>query len=172
MRPRHSSVTAAPAPGLRSAAVLSAAVCLAASLSACSVSNLQFVKDNRLHVVAPPQRALVRLPVAISWKMQGAGRRFAVFVDRAPVRPGQSLTAVADRSCRASPGCVTASYLARRGVYAVTGYELTLTQVADVNSYQSVQTHEATIVLLDSAGRRVGESAWYVDFRLRAPGIS
>ena len=95
---------------------------------------------------------------------------FAIFIDRAPVRPGQTLAAIADRQCRRTPGCVNAGYLSDRGVYTTTSDSLTLTQVASLNSYQNVQTHEATVVLVDSAGKRVGESAWYLDFRMRKLG--
>jgi hypothetical protein len=151
--------------------------------SGCAVSNLQFVADNRLHFVAPRSRALVQLPVTLRWSItdftvvppgtvpvsshQGY---FAVFVDRSPVKPGQTVAAVADSSCRRTPGCMNAGYLADRGVYTASADEVKLSQIASVNSYQKVQTHEATVVLLDSAGRRVGESAWYLDFRMKAPG--
>lgn len=160
-----------------------AAALTALLASGCSLSNLQFVQDTRLHFISPRSRTLVHLPVTISWKMadfkvvgpgtapvtNGTGY-FAVFVDRAPVRPGQSLSAVADRSCRDTPGCVNAGYLADRGVYVSREDSVTLTEVASLNSYQTVQLHQAAVVLMSSGGRRMGESAWYLDFKLRVPG--
>jgi hypothetical protein len=156
---------------------------LAFFTSACGVSNLAFFVDNRLHFVAPKPRAMVSLPVTISWRMTGfdvvppgtlpvssRSGYFAVFVDRAPIRPGQTVAAVADRRCRRTPGCVNAGYLADRGVYTTAQDSLTLRQVSNLNSYQSVQTHEVTVVILDSAGKRIGESAWYLDFRMRRLG--
>jgi hypothetical protein len=152
--------------------------------SGCAVSNLQFVTDNRLHFVAPRSRALVHLPVTLRWSMGDftvvpsgtvpvSSRQgyFAVFVDRSPVRPGQTVAQVADSSCRRTPGCVNAGYLADRGVYTASTDEVTLSQIVSLNSYQKVQTHEATVVILDSAGRRIGESAWYLDFRIKASGL-
>jgi hypothetical protein len=151
--------------------------------SACGVSNLAFLSDNRLHFVSPKSRAMVRLPVTISWRMSdfsvvppgtlpvsSRAGYFAVFVDRAPIKPGQTVAAVADRQCRRTPGCVNAGYLADRGVYTTTSDSLTLTQIANVNSYQRTQLHEATVVILDSAGKRIGESAWYLDFKMRRLG--
>ena len=151
-------------------------------VAGCGFSNLAFRTDHRLHFLTPAPRAVVRLPVTIRWDMSGftlvapgtvatassttGAGYFAVFVDRAPVRPGQALDTVADRSCRRTPGCVTAGYLADRGVYATWQDEVTIRQVS-VDTYQSTQTHEATVVLLDSAGRRIGESAWYIDFRMK-----
>jgi hypothetical protein len=35
--------------------------------------------------------------------------------------------------------------------------------------HKGVEDHEAVIVLIDGTGRRIGESAWYVDFRYRRP---
>lgn len=155
-------------------------------LGGCGFSNLAFTTDNRLHFVAPEARALVKLPLTIRWRMTGfevvkpaeatlavtnSVQRgyFAVFIDRAPVKPGQSLDAVADRSCRRTPGCVNAGYLANLGVYTTSVDSITIRQV-NSNTYQDVQTHEATVVLLDPGGRRIGESAWYVDFRMKKPG--
>jgi hypothetical protein len=148
--------------------MLAAACALALLLTGCGLSNLAFTADKRLHFLTPAPRALVRLPVTIRWRISGFGGSFAVFVDRAPVGPGQPVSAVADRSCRRTPGCVNPGYLADRGVYTTGQDAVTIRQVT-VDSYQSTQTHEATVVLLDPAGRRIGESAWYVDFRMKKP---
>lgn len=183
--PHAGHPTPAPRP-IRPAGLLAAlAAALALVASACGVSNLAFFVDNRLHFVAPKPRAMVSLPVTISWRMadfdvvspgtlpvSSRSGYFAVFVDRAPIRPGQTVAAVADRRCRRTPGCVDAGYLADRGVYTTTEDFVTLRQVSNLNSYQSVQTHEVTVVILDSAGKRIGESAWYLDFRMRRLGAS
>lgn len=94
---------------------------------------------------------------------------FALFVDRAPVRPGQTLLAVADKSCRTTPGCFDAQYLANKEVYATRATTFTIQQVQSIDSYQKIQLHEVTVVLLDTAGHRIGENAWYIDFRLPRP---
>jgi hypothetical protein len=147
----------------------------------CGLSNLQFTKDNRLHFVSPRSRQLVGTPVTLNWTISGfraekqgssppspdAGY-FAIFVDRAPVKPGQTLLSLADKSCRQTAGCFNPEYLAERNVYTTTSDSLTIDQVPALNSYENVQVHEATIVLMNTAGQRIGESAWYLDFRLRS----
>jgi hypothetical protein len=158
------------------------AALLALGLAGCAVSGLEFVSDNRVTLLAPKSLALVKLPVTLRWAIKhftlaapGRGQvspdvgYFAIFVDQAPIRPGQTLRAVAagDPSCLHSPGCPNATYLANHQVYTTTSTEFTLSQVASLNDYQSVQLHEVTIVLMNTAGHRIGESAWYIDFRLR-----
>jgi hypothetical protein len=170
----------------RSARWLLAAL-LVFALAGCSFQNLAFVTDTRLQILSPTQQALVHLPVTIRWRMRdftvappGSGTPskdagyFAVFVDRAPVRPGQTLRAVAsgDDSCLHTAGCPNAAYLAEHGVYTTTADQIALAVIPSLNNYQQVQLHEVTIVLLDTAGRRIGESAWYVDFRLKEPVFS
>ena len=150
--------------------------------SGCNVSNMAFTKNDSLHFTAPKSRALVALPVTLSWSIDGfqlekqgaappnshAGY-FALFVDRAPVRPGQTLLAIADSNCKHTPGCFNAQYLATRGVYTTASTSFTLQEIDNINSYQKVQLHEVTVILLDTSGRRIGESAWYIDFRMQRP---
>ena len=100
---------------------------------------------------------------------------FAIFVDRPPVAPGKTLRAVADRdtSCLRTPGCPDASYLADRQIYTTAGDRFVLDRVADfVDNREKEQLHEVTVVLLDSAGRRIGESAWYLEFWLPRAGVT
>jgi len=136
------------------------------------VSNLAFRVDHRVHFVAPKSRALVATPITLRWTIAGGappqGTTFAIFLDRAPIRPGQTLRAVAagDTSCKHTAGCPDAEYLAVRQVYTTTDTTLTLNTISSRNSYQTTQLHEATIVLLDATGHRIGEAAWYVDFRM------
>jgi hypothetical protein len=140
-----------------------------------------------VHFVAPRSRALVVAPLTIRWTVSGfAVRRpgtgppsraagyFAVFVDRAPVRPGDTLAAVAagDPRCLHQPGCPDADYLAQRRVYTTFKPQITLPLIAPIAGDTSrVQTHAVTVVLLDTAGHRIGESAWELDFRMRRAGI-
>ena len=145
----------------------------------CGTSQMAFTQDHRLHFTAPHSRALVAVPVTVRWAVDGfdvapAGSArpstghgyFAVFVDRAPVRPGQSLSVLADPACKKTPGCFNAQYLAGKGVYTTTATTLTLTSVPSLASYEKTPLHEVTVVLMDTAGRRIGESAWYLDFRM------
>jgi hypothetical protein len=156
------------------------AIVAATTLTGCSFSQLEFVQDHQLHINSPRSGALVAMPVTLSWTMSDftvaaaksgppsshAGY-FAIFMDRAPVGPGQSLSVLADPMCRRTPGCFNAQYLGGLGVYTSHTLSFTVKVIAAVNTYQKVQLHEATIVLMNTAGRRIGESEWYVDFRLR-----
>lgn len=152
-------------------------------LAGCGFSGLSFVSDDRLHFTSPPARSLVNLPVTLTWRMKGfqfaqpgsappsghAGY-FAVFIDRAPVKPGQTLLTIADRLCRRTPGCFNTSYLAVRGIYTTLTDSVTVSQLNLTDSRQKIQHHEATVVLIDTAGKRIGESAWYIDFQTDRPG--
>jgi hypothetical protein len=147
-----------------------AVVVLLAGLTGCA-HNLNFRTDHRLHWVGPPARKLVNVPFTLAWQFDGSRpAEFAVFVDRAPIKPGQTLKAVAggDAACKTDPTCPDASYLADRQVYTTTGTTLALSQVNALTSdREGTQLHTATVVLLDQSGRRIGESAWTREFKLR-----
>jgi hypothetical protein len=147
------------------------------------LANLSFRVDKRLHFVAPKDRSRVTEPVTLRWTMrdftiEAAGAAppsrdagyFAIFVDQAPIKPGQTLKAVAhgDRACANDPSCPSRQYLADRQVYTTTqtSYVLTLvTPIAGIGD--KVQLHDVTIVLLDTLGHRIGESSWHVSFKLK-----
>ena len=149
--------------------------------------DLNFSVDKRLQFQSPPARALVGTPVTVRWTMAGfrvepAGSApasadagyFAVFVDRAPIRPGQTMRAVAtgDEVCLHQKGCPDAAYLAARQIYTTTATAVTLPQIPPLSgNVQRIQYHSVTVVLMDTTGHRIGESAWELDLRLRRPGI-
>jgi hypothetical protein len=147
-------------------------------LSACVPEGLAFVRDDRLEIVSPSARSTVTTPVTIRWEVhdfQITGETgdaaddagyFAVFVDRAPIPPGESLEWLArdDRRCLATKGCPDRTYFADRHVYSTTDTEIRLRNLPELDAYQGHESHEVTIVLLDGRGRRIGEGAWYVDF--------
>jgi hypothetical protein len=145
----------------------------------CVPQGLAFRLDDRLTITAPQDRDVVSLPVTITWEVEdfavvepgtqpreGAGY-FAVFVDRAPVPPGETLAHVArdDTGCREDAGCPDAEYLAARGVHTTTATSLVLDQLPRGEEGRR-ERHTATIVLLDGAGRRLGESAFDVAFEV------
>lgn len=148
--------------------------------TACVPQGLAFRLDDRLTITAPQDRAEVTLPVTIDWEVEdfdvvepgtapreGAGY-FAVFVDRAPVPPGKTLAHVArkDTGCRPADGCPDAEYLASRGIYTTTDTQLVLEQLPRGDDEDRRERHTATIVLLDGAGARLGESAFEVVFEV------
>jgi hypothetical protein len=166
------------------------AVLLVTALAGCALTqleNLNFRVDDRLEFTAPEARALVGQPVTLSWTISDFTIRapesgppsrdagyFAVFVDRTPIKPGQTLDAVAsgDSYCRNDPSCPDREYLRQHQVYTTTRTSLRLPMIPNLaGSDEDEQVHSATVVLLDTSGRRIGESAWQLDFRLHKVGI-
>lgn len=154
--------------------ILLPAVLALVSLAACGTSGLAFAGDERVKVVTPSDRAKVRLPVHIQWRTPGLTRTadgpyFAVFVDRAPVKPGESLRAVADDTCNRTPGCPDASYLKDRYVFVTKDTSVTLDAVPKKSGQRvgAADSHDAVIVLVDGKGRRIGEAAYPVQFTVR-----
>lgn len=146
---------------------------LAVILSACSTSNLSFVQDERVTITAPRDRETVSLPLRLDWEVEdfevGPGRgSFAVFIDRAPQPAGKNVASLFedDDGCRGRPGCPDEAYLADHGVFVTTETSLTVANLPQLSSGGRRDVHEATIVLLDAEGRRVGESAWFVNFNV------
>lgn len=153
-----------------------AAVC--AALVGCVPQGLAFRVDDRLTFRAPEDRSTVRLPVTLDWDIrdfritepgsgeprEGAGY-FGVFVDASPMPPGRDLGWIArdDSDCRPDDGCPDEEYLSARGVYTTTDTELFLEQLPRGDEGRR-ERHRATIVLLDSSGTRIGESAFEIAF--------
>lgn len=160
------------------AALIVMAVALVAS--GCAVHGLAFRTDDRVAIVAPHAESTVALPLTLRWNVKslpdlgaavsGRPTGFAVFVDRQPIRPGQTLRSVADDQCKRTPGCPDASWLADRYIFTTTSTSLRIDGVPADNQGERFgrgHGHEATIVLVDSGGRRIGESSFAVDFFLR-----
>jgi hypothetical protein len=148
-------------------------------LTGCVSQDLAFRVDDRLTIVAPRDRAEVTLPVTVRWTMRdfrvvrrgaeapsrNAGY-FGVFVDATPQPPGKPVEWVArkDTRCREADGCPDAAYLAGRGIYTTTDSSITFAQLPRPSDEKRKERHEVTIVLLDTAGHRIGESAFRVAF--------
>jgi hypothetical protein len=165
--------------------LVAVAVAVAVATSGCGLthlSDLNFRVDDRLHFQTPEARSLVHAPVTVSWTIsdftvaasgsappsRDAGY-FAVFVDRAPIKPGESLKAVGkgDPTCEHDPRCPNKAYLNDHRVYTTTQRHLRLPLITDiVGDHETLQLHAVTVVLLDTSGHRIGESAWELDFRM------
>jgi hypothetical protein len=169
----------------RRAGAVAIACCLL--LSGCVTQGLSFRVDKRLSITSPKNRAELTLPVTVSWKMNdftitkgdaagatGKAGYFAVFVDRAPQPPGKALSWLAgkDRTCRPSDGCPDDQYLAARGVYSTTDTHITFDQLPRSSDTHQKERHSVTVVLLDPAGKRIGETAQQVDFVVRRKALS
>jgi len=167
-------------------AMAMAAVVALAGCGLTHLDDLNFRVDDRLDFVSPGARSTVRAPVTVAWTMKdfriaaqdseppsrGAGY-FAVFVDQSPIEPGHTLADVADGDdlCEGRPGCPDKAYLVDHGVYTTTATSLELPVISDIpGSEEELQLHTITIVLMDTSGHRIGESAWQLDLRARKVG--
>lgn len=168
-----------------------AAVALIGALlvSGCGITHMQdlsFRVDNRLHFTTPKARSKLHQPVHLAWTIRDfrvaapgseppsrdAGY-FALFVDHTPIRPGQTMHAVAagDPSCR-PPSCPSNAYLEQHQIYTTTDLSFTLPQIPNIQGdKETVQHHTVTVVLMDTSGHRIGESAWQLDFRIPKVGL-
>ena len=151
-------------------------VALAVAVSACAVQGLEFFTDHRVKILVPHNRATVNVPVTLRWEAPGLQRDptkgpfFAVFVDQAPIHPGQSLRSVADDACKRTPGCPDQQYLTDRYIFVTDQTSLQLDAVPNLRSSSKTgakDQHEATIILLDDSGYRIGEAAYTVDFTVK-----
>lgn len=149
---------------------------------ACVPKDLAFRQDTRLEFLSPDDGSKVALPVLLEWSMRDfdlrstanpEGGSFAIFLDQAPVPPGKTLDYVArdDSSCQELPNCPSAKYLADKGIYETTKTRLLLRKLPDVDrSAKGFERHYATVILLDSEGRRIGEIAYGIAFETPREG--
>ena len=142
--------------------------------------GLSFVEDDRVSILEPGDRDNVELPMTVRWSVEDfrvtgptgtatsdAGY-FAVFVDRAPQRPGRTVESLArgDAACEVDPACPDEAYFASRGVYTTAETEITIDFIPDLTEGDNRDFHEITIVLLNGEGERIGESAFRVEFEV------
>ena len=78
-----------------------------------------------------------------------------------------------DPVCQNDPKCPDTAYLNSHYVFTTTATRLRLTQIPDIlGDQEKLQVHTITVVLMDTAGHRIGESAWELDLRLRRIGVA
>jgi hypothetical protein len=165
-------------------------VVLAVLATACGVahpSELAYRTDKRLTFASPKARTLVTTPIDVRWNIKDftvaqpgssppsqKDGYFAVFVDRAPIKPRETMRVVAnkDQVCLHRPGCPDESYLEDRRIYTTTQSGLTLDQIPPIpGDTERIQLHLITVVLMDTSSHRIGESAWQLDVRMRRAGL-
>ncbi len=152
--------------------------------SGCALSGLAFEQDQRLRFEAPSYREKVHLPFTIRWSMtdfEVAGPSsgsspdsgyFEVLFDTGPQPPGDGVEYFArdNRSCRVSEGCPNRHYLAQQGVYTTTNDYIEVRHLPPAPGVDLARgqpdIHDVTIVLLDGAGKRIGESSWTTSFEI------
>ena len=155
-----------------SSAVHAAPVLAVSVLALAGCAGQQFVADTRLSITSPRTRATVDAPVTVRWTMRSPlpGGSYAVFVDRAPIKVGQTVRSVIDASdhaCKADPACPDAAYLSAHNVYVTRATNVTIDHLPVLHSDRSNPEHEVTVILLDAHGKRTSESAWFRDFKVR-----
>lgn len=161
---------------------LVAAAALSAGCALPNVDDLNFRVDSRLHFVSPKDRSYQHLPLTIRWRMRGftveaqgsapptrSAGYFVLFVDQAPIQPGQTLKEIckSDPFARGDRNCPTLGYLQGKRIYPTTDDQVTLPNLANLpGNTDAKQMHTFVVVLMDTAGHRIGESAWELDLRL------
>ena len=135
-------------------------------VSACTGNDFLFSKDQRVQIKTPRSMQLVSTPFSLKWTSTfGAGTRFAVFVDQAPMAPGNTVKSVLPESCKVDPECPTPSYLEQNFIFETDSHTVAIPEVPPVTGGATWSFHTATVVLLDRAGRRIGDFNYTVEFR-------
>src|SRR5690242_15098419 len=140
-----------------------------AAMAFAGCGHAAFRTDDRVHIATPAAESTARLPVTISWSAPDLppGAAFGVFVDASVPPSGVSLRshfADQDHKCKVVPTCPDAAYLAALDIYVTPGHSVVVSRVSHPGAKGSARIHRATIVMLDSGGRRIGEAAWSVAF--------
>jgi hypothetical protein len=146
-------------------------------LSGCSLSGLAFRQDDRLAIENLEDRSTIEIPYVLEFSFAGelgtggiAG--FGILIDWSPPPPGDTLASLLDEdpACVGPSGCPE-GYLARNRIIVTTDTEFVVDNVPVGSDREERRGyHELTIVLVDAEGRRVGETAAFVRFRV--PGVN
>jgi hypothetical protein len=140
---------------------------------ACTAHAVSFREANQITIVTPSMESVVDVPVTLRWTSRlPRGTSYAVFFDRAPIQPGRTLKSLAqnDAVCNQNPHCPDSLYLTQHYVYVTRNTGLSVGPLPFVGKHDRYNLHDATIVVLDKAGRRRGEAAYSVRFRVTPSG--
>jgi hypothetical protein len=145
------------------------AVALACAMSACGVHGLSFLQDDRIAIAAPHNRATVHLPFQLMWRIKDRTKppvSYAVFVDGSPQPSGRTVAWLFRNrdACRGARRCPTVQMLTDAGITLTTATSLRIAAVAHRRTSETQRAHRVTVVVLDAAGRRIGENAVAIDF--------
>lgn len=143
-----------------------------AMLPGCAaLGEMEFVQDDSIRITAPENLSTISLPGTVSWERAASdeGHTIAVFLDRYPMPPGESLRDLLDEedACRGNDTCLQPQNLAQIfGIYLSDSDEVTINALPLHGPTDGESSHYATLVPLDDEGVRVGESVWYVSFQV------
>jgi hypothetical protein len=129
-----------------------------AALQLTGCEQYLFRQSDRIQVVSPQTYSTVREPLTIRWQARDftppQDGSFAVFVDRDPMPPGESL-----------------DYFSRQDRDRIHVLDQTWLHIDLLSPQVGVDPaeqhhHDVTIVLLDSRGDRIGEYAGFTEFNV------
>ena len=129
---------------------------LAVAITLTGCGPYLFRQSNRVVITSPAVYGTARNPVTVTWTVQDftapADGRYAVFVDRDPMPPGENI------------GQYTGP--ARAGIYVVDATSLRLGVLGQLSGVDPAEAnhHDVTVILLDPGGNRIGEYAGFTEF--------
>lgn len=162
----------APRVSVRLIAVLSMLV------TGCRTTGMTFSKSDSLKMLAPSTASRVSLPLTVRWTAGAAdappGSRFAAFLDRGTVSPGEAVTSVLTEECAKQPKtCNQSQLLAEAGVFLTTTPSLLLRTLPTKLTHGTTgqEIHTLTVVVVDGSGKRRGEEFIRTEFEYERKGL-
>lgn len=154
---------------LAGAALLAGLVC-----AGCARPGLTLGSQNLVRITEPRELATVSLPMTMRWagiplRAEPASKApfYAVFIDHPPIEAGQNLVVLVDRQCQKEAGCANVAYFATHGVFITRMPWVTITNLPGaLGQTPKDNLHQAVVIMVDSAGNRIGGWSSIVDFRL------
>jgi hypothetical protein len=139
-------------------------------MSGCAVRGLAFVQDERVTITSPEENAAVTLPFEVAWTVEGFDGTFALFFDRSPMGPNKPLRSLVSRNdpCKSVNTCPDAAWLRDHSIYLTKATTFRVDSLPDLRSNPRAEDrHVLSVVLLDEAGRRDGESVFTREFSVQ-----
>lgn len=145
----------------------------APALAACSqfgTEGLQLRSDTSIEIVTPIDRDEILPPIEVAWTDSDPrpGGVYVVLIDQVPMPPGEDVEWFArdDDACIPEQGCPDELWLARRGITVTEATSATIEIVPARAESREGAPYDLTVIRLDAEGRRDGEAAFSVQFRL------
>ncbi len=135
--------------------------------------EMEFFSDKSVRIVEPENLSTVTMPLEVRWEVDPSAPEsdYAVFVDRYPMSPGETIRDLVDEepSCRGNDECLTPDYLSRRfGILLTDDTHVTVDVFPPKAIDDGSDTHYVTLIRVDEEGRRIGETVWYASFRVES----
>ena len=158
-------------------ALVAIGLCL---LSGCTLQGA-VRQDTRVQITHPEDGATVKVPLELEWTVEdfevtgpdGSASDnqgyFGIFLDRAPMRPGENLASLAedDPQCQSTPGCPGRAWFERNNVFLTEDTSYRFPNLPDTRPEENLDApdrHEIIIVMLNGKDYRIGETSFSVDF--------